>query len=241
MGKHTWRGSMSVEAGDHLDVIGVANTKYFWHVKNSYTKEEGYVIQNILITCKQHPESNCVVASETYDASSYLKFKKGDRLMLDQTTLDDYGWIMAKHMGSKYTVKRSTFAKDSPNQGYIHAGWVVSQTAHIGFIVARFCGLGLNISDTTTDLLNGLDLLQSQKTPSGVVLYVCDELHLYSHPIWGSVALGLVWLPGAPLFLYEVAEIWKLHGWQQNKFKCCKGVLFESAKFIAWPLTSLLL
>jgi len=201
-------------------------------VRNKNTQEEGAILSDLLTECFEHKD-NCFIAKECFDPSLYATFMKGDRLILDTSKKTEEGWLYggvkrrsAKNEKNGHKLKRQ--------DGFIHPFWVQRPAEFLGVIAFRIFGLFLMILDTSTDLMNGLDffgfdkLILSDET-------ICEDLQNYKHPIWGSVAIGLSWLPGLPVFIFQVTNTIA----NLNNDSTIKGSVLSFASalftFIFWP------
>jgi len=242
-----WTGNLSVTEGEHLEIVDDTIGILFWVVRNTNTHEEGAVLTDILMHCADHGDK-CVIAKESFNYSLYATFSKGDQLILDTNKALENGWLYGK-------VKRSNTAKGSPAQdsydpcgyaikyqdGYIHPNWVQNRNAFIGFLLFRLFGLLLMTVDVFTDILNGLDYIGIFKLPLEDNEMVCEQLQNYQHPVWGSVAIGLSWMPGIPFFIYQIADTFRKHGSQYKIRQSLYNCLTATFTLLFWPLCSILM
>ena len=234
---------MSVTKGEHLEVVDDTFSILFWIVRSNTTQKKGYVLADILMNCSDH-STKCVISTENYDASLYLTFMKGDPIVLDmQKQLDD-GWLYGKQKFAEGTVQkrhiRSSFSNRRQQGGYIHPYWVNTAAVFIGLFALKSFGVGMNIVDVITDILNGLDYIDGRTLPSNVTI-ICDELSSYSHPIWGSVAIGLTWLPALPICVSAIAEACHPYNSHYSWFESLKKCLCALMVFASWPISSVLM
>ena len=246
--KHNWAGNFSVQEGTHLKILSHSRG-YFLRVRvrDKAKKEEGYVFNEILRPCPDHLDQ-CSIATENYDAFLYLIFNKGDRIILDKDKLVDNGWLFGRLHSKRLTnyIFEQSGEKEFPicnntNYGYIHPRWINSANSHIGFVFVRFLGLSLTISDVITDIINGDDYIHGADVDADVDADVCADINNYSHPIWGSVAIGIAWLPALPICANEIVYIWQTYGNRYTPIKSLKMFLFVIFLSATWPITGLLM
>jgi hypothetical protein len=208
------------------------------------------VLTDIMTDCTDHP-GKCAVAKASYDPSLYVTFIKGDRLVLDTTKQSKCGWLYGKRENLGLYGKRENLASGHligskrsilpKNEGYIHPLWVQGVNAFIGFLAMRFFGLVLTIVDMFLDFINGVDYIGIHKPSITNDSINCEELCNYSHPIWGSVGIGLIWLPALPIFINLISIAMQTYFEERDirilLRKCFLAVLI----LITWPLSSIMM
>ena len=239
-----WTGNLYVTKGEHLklvdDKIGVS----FWLTQRKKSKKEGAVLSHILMKCTEHGD-RCVVARESFDPFLYATFMSGDKLDLNSSKSKD-GWLYGTQYDGCDKHGKSCFLKNDPsgysvsrNAGYIHPSWVSTPEVFLGFIASRIFSTGLMAFDVVTDYINGYDYIGVDKLPYLGNNTICDNLQNYQHPIWGSVAIGLSWMPGIPIFVYQIAMATRIFNRQFTLKEAFLSCLSATLILLFWPITSI--
>ena len=95
--------------------------------------------------------------------------------------------------------------------------------------------------DVFTDILNGIDYIGVGKLPLDDNNLVCEELQNYQHPIWGGVAIGLSWMPGVPIFIYQISDVFRKYRKDYNLKESLINCSTAALTLILWPIASILM
>ena len=137
----------------------------------------------------------------------------------------------------------------------------VSDPSNISGVFFNAIGCILYIFDVVTDTLTGLFYISGKNMDSymfgnrNITNYtnpVCEEFDDYSHPVWGSLVLGLIWAPALSslpslLVMFARAKEQKSRVEEQGKvgnmreFPDRKTLLLVLIMILFWPVSGLIM
>ena len=228
-GRNYWLGNVSIVKGQHLEII--KNDSLRWCVaKHKETQTTGFVLSYLLTNCPDAMEG-CVVAKETFEDHLYLQFQKGDKLQITDPDFQLNGWWYALNIRTR-------------QEGYVHPFHITTFLGLLGAIVFSFYGLTLHGFDVVTDILSGDIYLEGDPLPENDSLVNCSHFNSYSHSTWGSMSIGLAWLPAFPVLVILLSSLLSSNGRIDNKLQS-KGTvsngLLIALVCLLWPITSFLM